>query len=255
MSQNYSDKLTASPKGGKSWKGIALPLWVIAGLVLAQVLIALGIMLLRHLGVTFQGINESVLDAVISAIIYIITLTIVIGVPWWVKKYPTTAKELGLSVPLQLSHMLWAPIGFVAYVLLSYIVTAIGMLTPFYQKVSVQDVGFANLSHNYEYLLAFVTLVILAPVAEEVLFRGYLLGKLRKNVSLWISILLTSIVFAVVHFNFNVGVDVFALSIVLCVLRVKTNSVWPSILLHMLKNGLAFYLLFINPLLFPTLGG
>ena len=98
-------------------------------------------------------------------------------------------------------------------------------------------------------------LVIIAPVAEELLFRGYLLGKLRKHAPLWVAILVTSVIFGAIHLAWNVGIDVFALSIVLCVVRVVSGSLWPSIMLHMLKNGLAFYLLFINPTVLSTLGG
>jgi len=56
-------------------------------------------------------------------------------------------------------------------------------------------------------------------------------------------------VFAVAHFSWNVGVDVFALSIVLCSLRIMTKTIWAPILVHMIKNGIAFFILFISPLL------
>jgi len=243
------------PEGGMPWLGLALPVWVLAGFIFAQVVVGLILSVFELTGVKFDGINNAVFQATLSAVIYVLSLFVVIGLPWIVKKFRTTARDLGLDHFPKWSHLLWAPIGFIVYIFLSYFFTAIAMLTPFYDNTSTQDVGFANLNFGFEYFVAFVTLVIIAPVAEEILFRGYLLGKLRKNLQLWVSILITSILFAIVHLNFNVGVDVFALSIVLCILRVRTNSLWPSILLHMTKNGIAFYFLFINPLLLPTLGG
>jgi hypothetical protein len=102
--------------------------------------------------------------------------------------------------------------------------------------------------------------VIIAPIAEEVLFRGYLLGKLKKSVPIWLAILITSLLFGAFHlvnsgnYSWNLAIDTFALSIVLCSLRVLTGSIWASILLHMVKNGIAFYLFFISPLLLVTLG-
>ena len=87
----------------------------------------------------------------------------------------------------------------------------------------------------------------MAPISEDILFRGYLFGKLRKYAPLWLSVLLTSLLFVLVHFQLNVSIDVFALSIVLCLLRVYTKSLWASILLHALKNAIAYYFLFINP--------
>ena len=251
MWRNFSIK----PTGSKPWLGIVLPVWVLAGFIFAQVLIGLLLALLKLLGVKFDGLNASILDTTIAAVIYIITLLVVIGLPWLVKKYRTTSKEIGIDFSPRWIHLLIAPVGFVAYVFISYILTSLAMRTPFYETNSVQDIGFANLSQGFEYILAFITLVIIAPVAEEILFRGYLLAKLRKHVPIWVAVLITSLLFAVVHLSFNVGVDVFALSLVLCFLRIKTGSLWPSIILHMIKNGIAFYFLFINPLLFPTLGG
>ena len=94
-------------------------------------------------------------------------------------------------------------------------------------------------------MLAFITLVVIAPVAEEVLFRGYLYGKLKKYVPVWAAILITSALFGLIHGTWNVAVDTFALSIILCLLRESTGGIWASILLHMIKNGIAFYFLFI----------
>ena len=229
--------------------GIVLPVWVLAGFVLAQVLIGLILYALDAIGVSFTGINDSTFQTVASAIIYLLSLLIVIGVPWFVKKYKTSKQDVGLGRPMAWTDILLAPVGFIVYIFLSFILTSIASQFPFYNIDQVQETGFAQLSQGYEYLLAFLTLVVIAPVAEEILFRGYLLGKLRKYVPVWAAILVTSLLFGIVHFAWNVGVDVFALSIVLCLLRIGTGRLWPSILLHMLKNGLAFYLLFINPVL------
>ena len=110
-----------------------------------------------------------------------------------------------------------------------------------------QNTGFTGAASQGEILLAFVSLIIVAPVAEELIFRGYLLGKLRKYAPTWVAVLLTAGLFAVAHGQFNVGLDTFALGVVLCLLRIYSGSLWASILLHMLKNGIAFYFLFVNP--------
>ena len=88
---------------------------------------------------------------------------------------------------------------------------------------------------------------------EEVIFRGWLYGKLRQKLSgktseitgIIISILLVSLLFGIVHMQWNVGVNVFALSVVLCVLREITGTIYSGILVHMLKNGIAFYFLYV----------
>jgi len=245
MLQNFLTK----PQDSKLLMGIILPVWVIAGFILAQVIAGGVLALAKALGISFQGVNEAVFQATFSALIYLASLAIVIGLPWAIKKYRTTKAELGLDSSMTWTDILLAPAGFVIYLILSLTLTVIAtQFLPFYSTDQVQDTGFAQLGQGYEYLLAFATLVVIAPIAEEVLFRGYLFGKLRKHVSLWLAILITSVVFGAVHLAWNVGIDVFALSIVLCLLRVWSGRLWPSIMLHMLKNAIAFYFLFINPI-------
>jgi len=249
MLRNSLTKLTTRPVDFKWWMAIVLPVWVGVGFILAQVIIGVVLGLMDSANISLAGINDSTFQTVMSGIIYLLSIGIVIGVPWLIKQYKTTRDELGLRQWPAWLDILIAPGAFIVYVLLSYVLTMLAMNLPFYNAEQAQDTGFTQLSQGYEYMLAFVTLVVIAPIAEEILFRGYLLGKLRKHVSLWASILITSLLFAIVHFQFNVGVDVFALSIVLCLLRVWTGRLAPAVLLHMIKNGIAFYFLFINPFL------
>ncbi|MDB5180066.1 MAG: rane protein of unknown function [Candidatus Saccharibacteria bacterium] len=228
---------------------LALPVWVFVGFMVAQVIVGLLLYLLDFLKIPLKNIDESSIQTIGSIVIYLLSLGIVIGLPWLVMKYRTSKQELGFDHHLTWTDLLLAPAAFIVYILLSFVLTSIAAHFPFYNVNQVQNTGFSGLSHGYEYILAFVTLVIIAPVSEEILFRGYLLGKLRKYVPVWASILITSLLFGIVHFEWNVGVDVFALSIILCLLRIQTGRLWPSIVLHMIKNGIAFYFLFINPLL------
>ena len=94
-------------------------------------------------------------------------------------------------------------------------------------------------------MLAFLTLVVIAPIAEEMLFRGFFYGGLRRSFGIILSSLLVSVVFGALHMQWNVGVNVFALSLVLCGLRELTGGIWAGVVLHMVKNAIAFYGLFI----------
>lgn len=236
--------------------GIGLPLWVFFGFMLAQALLLAVVYGLGAAGVSFEEIDSTILNTVVGAMVYALAITLVLGIPWLVKKRPTTLKDLGLQRLPTWLDIAWAPAGMAVYLIVTAIIMALATaFLTFVDPVEVQDTGFSQLVGNAQYLLAFVSLVVIAPIAEEVLFRGYLFGKLRKYAPLWLAILITSVLFGIVHFQWNVGLDVFALSIVLCLLRVASGSLWPSILLHMLKNGVAFYFLFINPSLLSTLGG
>ena len=236
-----------APLKRRWWLALVLPLWVVASFVLAQLILAAVYYLVLSTGVALDGINSSVVNTFIAACVYILTLVIVLGVPWLIKKKRTTLNDLGLQGLPTWSDIGLAPIGFILYLLASAIVVYVfGMIVPSFDASQTQNVGFENLSQQYEYVLAFITLVIIAPIAEETLFRGYLFGKLRRAVPLWVAMLVTSVLFGAVHGQWNVGIDVFVLSMVACGLREVTGSIWAGILLHMIKNGLAFYILFIN---------
>lgn len=234
---------------------VGLPLWVFGSFMLAQLICVGLIWLAGHLGLPLGQLNAAVYNSIVSVLIYALTITIVIGLPLWLKKQRTTLKDLGLERAPGWLDIVWAPAGFVVYIIGSALLTAAATyLLPFIDQSQLQDTGFSNISSQAELFLAFIVLVVVAPVAEEVLFRGYLLSRLRRYLPVWLAVILTSLLFGLVHFQWNVGLDVFALSLALCWLRIQTGSLWPSILLHSLKNGIAFYVLFINPILNVTMG-
>lgn len=235
---------------------IVLPAWVVSGFFVAQLLVAGLVWLLNALDTPLARINDNLLMTAIAALIYLVTLGLVIGLPWLLRQYRTTLGDIGLQRLPSWMDIWMAPAGLVLYLLLS--AGLIFLATTFLPQFDVgqaQDTGFGQLNQRYEYILAFLTLVVIAPVAEEVLFRGYLFGKLKKFIPIWVAILVTSLLFGAVHGAWNVAIDTFALSLVLCLLRLSTGSLWAPILLHMTKNGIAYYILFINPAILNTLGG
>jgi CAAX protease family protein len=88
-----------------------------------------------------------------------------------------------------------------------------------------------------------VLLAFLAPLAEEIFFRGFVFGILREKYGVAAGAVLTGVVFGLVHATGSpietLGVLVI-LGIVLCLLYVQTGSILPCIALHALNNGLSF---------------
>ena len=154
-------------------------------------------------------------------------------------------KDLGvIGLPTFLDITL-SLITFVGYTFISYLLLELFKNFSWFQVNQAQDVGFSHYLVGIDRIFAFISLVILAPVFEELIFRGWLFGKLRKKLQLIPAILLTSILFGAMHGQWNVGVNVFALSLFLCGLREFTGTIYASILLHMIKNGIAFYFMYV----------
>jgi len=117
-----------------------------------------------------------------------------------------------------------------------------------------QALGFEQGVSGAGLWMAFFSLVILPPIAEEIMFRGFFYGTLRNNrFKKWPAILVTTTLFASLHlFGAASGgllwaafVDVFTLSVVLCYLREETGTIWASMGVHALKNGFVFINLFL----------
>ncbi len=255
MFQKYSKQLAPRSVISRVLWVIGIVLWVFGGFFGAQIIVTLLVSLLKAVNVPIASIDSSILETVLAALIYLVTLAIVIGLPWLVNKNRTTLDDIGLQRLPTWTDLLMAPAGLVVYLALSSVLVALATnFLPWFNVSQPQDTGFYQTSYGYEVILAFVTLVVIAPFAEEIIFRGYLFGRLKKYAPVWVAIVVTSVVFGALHGAWNLAVDTFALSVVMSLLRQNTGSLWSSILLHMSKNGLAFYILFINPTFLHTLG-
>ena len=149
-----------------------------------------------------------------------------------------------IDLPTTLDILL-SLLAFFLYIIVSGFILDLFKNFPWFQVNQAQDVGFSRYLVGLDRIFAFISLVILAPIFEELIFRGWLYGKIRKKVSLLPAILIVSILFGCMHGQWNVGVNVFVLSLFLCGLREFTGTIYASILLHMIKNGLAFYFMYV----------
>src|SRR3989344_3073232 len=92
-------------------------------------------------------------------------------------------------------------------------------------------------------LLAIVAIAI-APIIEEVFFRGFLQQAFTKRFGLNQGVLLTSLIFAIAHFEFQVIIPIFILSVLLGWMFIRAHSIWPAIIFHAINNSLALLIEF-----------
>jgi membrane protease YdiL (CAAX protease family) len=84
---------------------------------------------------------------------------------------------------------------------------------------------------------------LLAPIAEEILFRGILLKGLLEKVSPFVAILISSLLFAAIHFSTQDFISLFVAAFGYALLTVKSNSIQPALLAHFLNNSVTVYYL------------
>ncbi len=164
-----------------------------------------------------------------------------------------SVKQLGLDT-FRRSYVATAIGAFVVYfVAYLIIVSVVKLAIPSLDLNQEQDLGMNNPQGIIELVMAFVILVVLPPLVEEVIFRGFLYTGLRKKLTFLPAAILTSLLFAAGHLEIGnntpllwiAAIDTFTISMVMCFVRERTGSIWPTIVLHAIKNGLAFTFLFI----------
>lgn len=91
------------------------------------------------------------------------------------------------------------------------------------------------------FLLA-LSIMFIAPITEEIIFRGFLLnaGMWYGNVGKWVAILLSSLLFSVVHVQYESIITfilIFIIGVIFCLVRIRTRSLIAPIVLHCLYNS------------------
>lgn len=83
----------------------------------------------------------------------------------------------------------------------------------------------------------FLTVGVLTPIAEELFFRGALMGwMMLRRFPRWAVILLPALLFAIMHLNPVGMLPIFFLALLLGYLRWASGSLWPSVGLHICNN-------------------
>jgi len=92
-------------------------------------------------------------------------------------------------------------------------------------------------------LLVIAGAVIMAPVVEEALFRGFLQGQLERGYrDATKAVLFSSLLFMLLHFNPWWGLQIYVFGVVLGYLAWRTGSIWPAIVVHGANNALSLML-------------
>lgn len=187
---------------------------------------------------------------------YVISLTLMIGCPYlWhkLRRHPVKLMpELGIGRPPRASDAAltvkailpyYAAIMFAGFVLSLFAPD----LASEKQRIVTSDgpLGLAGMLASNQLvviLLLYISVAVLAPIAEEIIFRGFLYTKLRRVVGVANAMLWVSLVFGMAHGQVAAGMVTFMLSMCNCYMREKTGQIYSGIFLHMMCNTIALTL-------------
>lgn len=185
-----------------------------------------------------------------NLLVYVIGFTVMIIEPLVIRSMALAQVRdlIGIARRIKVHDVLAAIIAWAGYLIMSIVLTVLAaVILPQINLDQSQDIGFGRIVSDWDIVYIFLAIVIAAPIMEELIFRGYLYGTLRRLMPWWAGAVVTGVVFGLVHGQWNVALDTFALSMIACYLREYTGSIWAGVVLHALKNSIAFLILFVAP--------
>jgi membrane protease YdiL (CAAX protease family) len=256
MSNDSSKPAPAAPKAGRF--GPVSAVWVTLGAFFGSQLAA---GLLIGLAIALSGkkttdATKFLSDSTAGQFIFILLVELLtLGILFWfIRRRKISRSEIGLGRGPKFSDIGYALLFFLVYfVLLAVILAAVSAVAPDINLKQEQQIGFEAAGGGSSLILVFISLVILPPIVEEIMIRGFLYSGLRRKSSRFPAAVIASLIFGVAHLQLGSGapplyvaaIDTFVLSMVLISLRERTGSIWSGMLVHALKNGVAFTALFI----------
>jgi membrane protease YdiL (CAAX protease family) len=112
---------------------------------------------------------------------------------------------------------------------------ALSYIDPIILTQMLEESSSLNAPYPFFYdVLIYLNVIFIAPIVEEFLFRGIILNRLSIKWNVKTGIILSSLLFAILHFDIIGG---FIFGLVMALIYIKTQSLWVPIICHILFNG------------------
>ncbi|EKO1911509.1 CPBP family intramembrane metalloprotease [Clostridium botulinum] len=132
-----------------------------------------------------------------------------------------------------LKEYIFVIISIIAYILIFG--NTIGLLLQNIPQSDLVKSAFDELD-NAPLLLQFISLCVIAPIFEEIIYRGIMLEQLNKRCGAVKAILISSLFFGIIHLNVHQAVNGFFIGIVMGFIYIKTDSLILTMFLHFINN-------------------
>lgn len=87
------------------------------------------------------------------------------------------------------------------------------------------------------FIVMFLLIGIIAPFSEELTFRGVIYQGYKKSGTAFQAMLLSALLFALMHMNFNQAAYAFVVGVIAILVVEATGSIWGSIIIHVVFNA------------------
>ena len=177
--------------------------------------------------ITESIMNDATIISTISNILTVLALFLIfLGQK---KKFTLEAdirklKVKSLVLPLLLGITLYAEVSMI-----------LGML-PIPETLMNQYSDASGILFGGSLWVTILAVAIVAPITEEIVFRGFILSRLRRSMPPIVAAIISSVIFGAAHGNWVWAAYAFVLGMILCYVAIKYRSIVASMVLHITFN-------------------
>lgn len=135
-----------------------------------------------------------------------------------------------------------------AGMIIGYIFITYGIFDMFLYSLPTFNEGLYEYLEEYlintPYILIFIETCVMAPIFEEILYRGIFLNGLLKKYNYKKAIIFSALIFAIAHLNLPQGINAFFLGIIIGLVYYYTSSVYLCISMHFVNNFLVNFIIY-----------
>lgn len=135
-------------------------------------------------------------------------------------------------------------------ILLNPLISCVNAITMLFTDNVVSDISPAIASTSP--IIVILIIGILSPICEELTFRGVIFNAYKNDGNSILPVIMSALLFGLMHMNFNQTAYAFVIGIFLALLVNATQSLWSSIIFHIIFNSSEVILMYISALATTT---
>ncbi|MDD5658991.1 MAG: CPBP family intramembrane metalloprotease [Actinomycetota bacterium] len=192
-----------------------------------------------------ERINSSNITNLSFSVLYGIQIILMTGVVWFFAIYWRRSKcrDLGLRYYSIIKTVWYSFLALILIIIINFIY--VFLMTRIF-KISPPPSKFEELvsNKNVSSTMLLVIVSVIAPVCEEIFFRGFLYQGFKRKWGVFAGIIISSFLFAAAHLDLYNFMPLMAIGWILAYIFHKTKSLFPVIFLHAVYNLLMILVLF-----------
>jgi membrane protease YdiL (CAAX protease family) len=215
--------------------------WKPRDVVLAILVAVGGVLALNAIAVVFTVVTQGALrnNSAVLAVFLVFQTAVMLGAVWLfsVSRYHVSWDRLGLRrFPAAMGCALSAALLIASYLFRAAYIVIASMLGI---HIGIQQILTRLDTTGPGFIMTLIVGAVIAPIAEEIFFRGFVYAGLRARLGVAVAVLVASIFFTLLHFSLELFIPILALGFFLTLLYEVTGSLYPGIFLHITNNGVA----------------